>query len=111
MQLPNVDSAIIEEEKIVGYLLNPSHPDGASKARFYESLRFSRADWELLAAAIRDVASNNPIANTIKTIHGCKYIIEGKITSPRGKTAMIRSVWIIDEGFDSPRLVTAFPCK
>ena len=33
MILPNVDSLIIAEEKIVDYLLNPEHPDGAPKAQ------------------------------------------------------------------------------
>ncbi|HEX5472949.1 MAG TPA: hypothetical protein VFW73_13740, partial [Lacipirellulaceae bacterium] len=60
---------------------------------------------------LHEVASKNPIVKTTDTLHGQKYIIEGIITSPTGKTAMIRSVWIIDQGYDSPRLVTAYPCK
>ena len=41
MNLPNPDDVEISEEKITGYLLNPLHPDGASKARFFAALGFS----------------------------------------------------------------------
>ena len=33
MKLPNAHLAIVEEEKIVGYLLNLAHRYGATKAR------------------------------------------------------------------------------
>lgn len=35
MQLPNASTAELSREKIVGYLLNPEHPDGAGKAAFF----------------------------------------------------------------------------
>jgi hypothetical protein len=38
-----------------------------------------------------------------------KYIVDGRIVSPNGKTAQLRSIWIIDVGLDTPRLVTAYP--
>lgn len=41
MILPNVETAEIAERKITEYLLNPMHPDGESKARFFASLGFS----------------------------------------------------------------------
>ena len=34
MKLPNADQAVVEREKIVGYLLNAAHRYGASKDDF-----------------------------------------------------------------------------
>ena len=33
----------------------------------------------------------------------------GRIETPSGKTPLVRTVWIVDRGFDAPRLVTAYP--
>jgi len=38
MRLPNADRARVEQSKIVEYLLNREHPDGGSKARFFNGL-------------------------------------------------------------------------
>ena len=40
---------------------------------------------------------------------GTKYIIDGTLKTPLERTVQVRTVWIIDEGQDRPRLVTAFP--
>jgi hypothetical protein len=111
VQLPNLDTALIEEHKIVEYLLNPRHSEGASKARFFGSLGFSAADWEQLADALRQVAHSWPVTKVMESSHGRKYIIEGVISSPAGRSGSIRTVWITDEANDSPRLVTAYPCE
>ena len=51
MKLPNADRATVQEEKIVDYLLNRSHPDNSGKAQFFEALGFRREGWKTLAAA------------------------------------------------------------
>jgi hypothetical protein len=35
MKLPNASELIVEREKILDYLLNPTHRYGAAKARFF----------------------------------------------------------------------------
>jgi hypothetical protein len=45
----------------------------------------------------------------METVHGKKYIVDGAIETPSGKTPVVRTVWIVDEGSDVPRLVTAYP--
>lgn len=42
---------------------------------------------------------------------GSKYVVEGRIEGPSGRSAMVLSVWIIDHGSDAPRLVTAYPSE
>jgi hypothetical protein len=44
MKLPHADLVIIEQAKIVDYLLNPAHPDNGGKAAFFLAMGFSRED-------------------------------------------------------------------
>lgn len=109
MRLPNAHLAVVERAKIVEYLLNPAHPDNGGKAPFFIALGFRREHWERLAAALRQLALTAPVSQNVETIHGTKYIIDGALETPDGKTPVLRSVWIIDTGEDVPRLVTAYP--
>ena len=110
MQLPNVDRAIVSRVKIVDYLLNPLHPEGAGKATFFGSLGFTTDNWQLLAEALKNVASQSEVAFSVESAHGQKYIIEGEIDTPSGRRSFVRTVWIIDIDNSAPRLVTAYPC-
>lgn len=40
MKPPDPDLLLVEQEKIQGYLLNPTHRHGASKARFFAEFGF-----------------------------------------------------------------------
>ncbi|WP_371744328.1 DUF6883 domain-containing protein [Acidithiobacillus ferrooxidans] len=49
MKLPGSGHAYIDDQKLVGYCLNPEHPEGRHKARvFYSALGLSQSDWPLL---------------------------------------------------------------
>lgn len=112
MKLPNVLSAVIEREKIVDYLLNPTHPDNGGKAAFFLSLGFNQDDWHNLAMALGKLAKKAEITKSVETIHGCKYVLEGPIETPGGKSPKVRTVWIVDRGRDNTlRLVSAYPCQ
>jgi hypothetical protein len=73
------------------------------------ALGFSAADWQKLADALRQQAETTEVARTSTSIHGANYVIEGPLETPAGKTAVIRSVWIVDRDSGVPRLVTAYP--
>lgn len=109
MSLPNAHLAIVEREKIVEYLLNAAHPDNGGKAPFFMAFGFRPDDWGVFAAALRQLALNSPVSQNMETAHGTKYIVDGAIETPVGKTPVVRTVWIIDKGMDAPRLVTAYP--
>lgn len=109
MMLPNAHLALVEREKIVEYLLNAAHPDNGGKAPFFLMLGFRREDWETLAAALCRLAFSSHVSQSMETIHGKKYIIDGALETPNGKLPIVRTVWIIDKGEDVPRLVTAYP--
>ncbi|HYV00699.1 MAG TPA: hypothetical protein VE977_17840 [Pyrinomonadaceae bacterium] len=109
MRLPNASLALVERAKITEYLLNREHPDNGGKADFFIALGFRADDWETMAAALRILAINYPVNLSVESPHGKKYIVDGAIETPVGKTPMVRTVWIIDTGETVPRLVTAYP--
>jgi hypothetical protein len=111
MQLPHAETAVISEAKIVDYLLNPQHPDGAGKARFFLSAGFQVTRWQILADAIRELAKHSLVTRQLDSTHGRKYIVEGSIETPDGCKATIRTVWIADGDNPTPRLVTAYPLQ
>ena len=111
MRLPNAHLAVVDGAKIAEYLLNPEHPDNGGKAAFFVALEFSRSDWDTLANALRRLALTADVIESMETVHGKKYIVDGELENPAGKEARVRSVWIIDAGTDFPRLVTAYPLR
>lgn len=109
MKLPNANLAVVPERKLTHYLLNPAHPDNGGKAEFFTSLGFRVSEWEVLAAALRDLAGTSPVSQQAESPHGRKYVIVGRIESPDGKPALVQTIWIVDTGTDVARLVTAYP--
>jgi len=109
MKLPNATKAIVEPEKIVDYLLNPAHPDNSGKAEFFKALGFLRKEWKPLAAVFLALARQAEVAQSMKSPHGQKYVIIGRIESPGGKSPLVKTIWIVDSGVETARLVTAYP--
>jgi hypothetical protein len=109
MKLPNADNTVVECDKIVTYLLNAGHPDNGGKAQFFGGLGFQRDRWETLAAALRKLARETTVTQSLESPHGQKYVIVGEIESPSGRVAMVQTIWIVERGADMPRLVTAYP--
>ncbi len=107
MKLPNHEHALVEERKITAYLLAEEHPAG--KAAFFAAFGFTLAQWHALRNALLHHAATHEVAGTSTTPHGVKYIIEGAMQTPNGRSPQVRVVWIVDVGNDAPRLVTAYP--
>jgi len=104
MHLPNAHLAIVEPEKLTGYLLNSAHLMGASKARFFSDFGFRTEEWWVLAEALRGHGQQHEVAKVKATDFGPRYEIEGELPAPR-----IRTVWQVDNGEIAPRLITAYP--
>ncbi|MFB2877979.1 DUF6883 domain-containing protein [Floridanema aerugineum] len=108
MRLPNPERSIIDEEKLSGYCLNPSHSDGQHKARVFASaLGMDIDDSQELRIALMEAIQTTDAVLDKRNSYGQKYRVDFLMV--RGeKQAMVRSVWIVRDDEDFPRLITCF---
>ncbi len=99
----------IDESKITDYLLDESHPEGGSKALWFQSHGFSREKWQELSDSIRTLLEKPQGAVICESYFGQRTVIRGMIITPRGQRVRITTVWQIDRGALAPRLITAYP--
>ncbi len=111
MKLPNPDRLRIDSEKVVAYLLSPSHPHGRGKASFFVRFGFCVEDWELLAEALRAHGTSRQVVKTVESPYGTRYAVEGPLESPDGRRPLVRTVWLVKKGQATARLITAYPIK
>lgn len=109
MKLPGADESICDAAKVRDYLLSLEHPVGRSKARFFESLGFTRLEWPALASALVRLGRDGDAELGASSVFGQKYLVRGSIQGPSGEAAVIVTVWIILSGETTPRLITAHP--
>jgi hypothetical protein len=109
MTLPNAERAFIDEAKVLDYLLSSGHPVGRFKARFFVSLGYAAEEWWRLRDDILVVARTGQVALESVAPYGRKFEVDGILATPAGKSAHVRTVWIIRAEEDFPRLVTVFP--
>ncbi|WP_022835466.1 DUF6883 domain-containing protein [Salisaeta longa] len=107
--LPNLEQAVVPKEKITDYLLSERHPSGRGKAKFFKGFGFSPDQWEVLADALKRHAGQHGVTRTEASPFGTRYVVEGMITTPIGRSPQLRAVWFIREGRDVPHLATAYP--
>ncbi len=108
MKLLNRDRAVIQDEKLRDYLLSQAHPVGRFKAAFFHALGYRGESWETLETDIRALLRNQARTRE-KTEYGQKFEVRGMITGPSNKSAELVTVWIVLNGEDFPRFVTAYP--
>jgi hypothetical protein len=100
----------VDESKIVDYLLNLNHPDGAAKAKFFLGGGFSRDNPSALADALKYHYKNNePKEKYPDRFGGMRFVFEAPMRVPDGRKPNVISVWTIDDGEIVPRLITAYP--
>jgi len=111
MMLPARDQLLVEREKIVDYLLNPTHRYGASKARFFTAFGFRIETWEVFRAALCEHGQRCEVKQMTETGFGPRYEVEGELDTPDGRRPRIYTVWQLDKGQIAPRLITAYPSE
>jgi hypothetical protein len=109
MTLPSADRAVVDDVKVRDYLLSPAHPVGRFKARFFVSLGYTAEEWWRLRDDILALATSGQVALEADSPYGRKFEVDGILGAPSGRSAMVKTVWIIRAGEDFPRLVTVFP--
>lgn len=108
MPFPDAEHAIVTEEKLCDYLLNSSHAVGGPKAIWFASIGYSVDNWQELADDLLRQARNSDNFIAKPSPYGIKYEVSGEIGRPGFRSALLVSVWIVDED-GPPRLVTAYP--
>jgi hypothetical protein len=108
MLLPDGENAQVDRAKITEYLLSASHPDGRSKAAFFMQFGFRVEEWGILASALKQLGTSNPVSSTVESQYGARYTVDGPLTAPDGRAPLVRTVWIAEPGHP-PRLITAYP--
>lgn len=92
MKLPYADRAFVEPKKLIGYLLAHDHPEGGPKARFFASVGFTPGQAVLLNHALLEIARNGEVVKVESSAYGQKYVVDGTITTPTGRTIDVRTV-------------------
>ena len=107
-KLPNGDRAVVEIEKLREYSLNPLHSRGRHKARVFRvALGLTQADAEWLREQLLRVAREEEVGAGIPSPFGTKYAIDFTLTRG-GRSAIVRSAWIVEHGTDFPRLTNCY---
>jgi hypothetical protein len=108
-ELPEAASAIVDERKIREYLLADDHPAGRAKAAFFRQFGFRTSSWRNLRTALLAHAREARVVSAVTTEFGKKYVLDGPIGSPDGRTPRLRTIWFVATDETRPRLVTAYP--
>jgi hypothetical protein len=108
MKLPGRKDALVPRAKLVDYLLSLSHPDGRSKALFFRACGFNETNYHLFTMELQLLAMED-VTEVVDSPYGTKYVIDGWISTPLGREIYVKSVWIIDVGKQTPRLITCYP--
>lgn len=110
-QLPHSDRCFVADAKLVSYLLSDTHPEGAPKSTFLKLFGFAALSPEVLRRALIGHARSNVVAASRDTEFGTIFEINGRLTSPDGRSPWVLVVWMIDSGTEFPRLITAVPSQ
>ncbi len=110
MKLHGGGDVLIEERKVLDYLLSRSHPVGRFKARVFAALGFDSRNVEAFIAEIRRIAAVGEVSEVIETSFGKKYIVPGDLKGPIGELP-VHTVWFLGGGQERARLVTVRPRK
>ena len=76
---------------------------------FFIRFGFNAVQWEQFANALRLHGATHEVTSVDQGIYGTEFTVDGTLETPDGRNPRVRTVWIIENGSDQPRLVTAYP--
>ena len=109
MTLPGGETARVPEQKLVGYSLMINHPRGGSnKARvFRAALGLGPENADVLEAAALKAAREGDAQFIERTEFGDLYFVDF-VLEFRGRSAEVRSGWIVPHDGSPTRLTTCY---
>ena len=108
-KLPYAERAIVDAEKLKGYVLSSSHPVGRFKAAIFRKFGYSIENWEIFERNLRELILSKEVTKIEESQFGQKFIVEGPLEGPSGETMQVVSVWVILKGESLRRFVTVYP--
>jgi hypothetical protein len=110
-EVANYEQVVITREYVIDYFLSDTHRNGRHKAAFFKRFGFTVTEWERAAWALREHAGEHDVTRVEPSPYGQRYVIEGIVRSPDGRAPLIRTIWFIETGEETPRFVTAYPVR
>jgi hypothetical protein len=106
--MPPRDRAILDIRKLKDYCLNPSHPRGRHKARvFRDSLGLRRADAGWLRDMLQEAFRTEEPSREELDRWGTRLRLDVNV-GRQGKSAVVRTIWIVRPRETVPRFVTCW---
>ena len=106
--LPRYTDAIDIAAKLEDYVLDPTHPTGKHKALVFESaLGYNLSNRSSLEAELRRGLGRYKAIPTGNNGYGETYRMKLLVSGPKGRQP-VSAGWIIRDGEDFPRMVTAY---
>ena len=111
MKIPNNNLSFVADNKITNYLLSEIHETGKHKANFFKCFGFDVAEIEIFKDSLIQHSIDRDIEKTKDSDFGIKYELKCEIKTPDERNPCIVTVWIIENGQEEPKLVTAYPAS
>ena len=107
-RVPRAPDAVVPEQKLAGYALDPAHPRGRHKARVFSSaLGIEQKDWRYLRDQLAEGIVEAPVDGMRITPFGVLYEAVVLVDGLNGATVPVATIWII-QGEQPPRLVSTW---
>ena len=108
MLLPAGKQAVVEDAKILDYVLNPEHPLGRHHAKLFEGLLgITRVNYQVLKEQLLRAAVTVQVEAGKPSPFGQKFEMRVLVRGPLG-TRPVLAVWMHEQGQASPRLITCY---
>ncbi len=111
MKIPNNNLSFVADNKIEDYLLSDIHEIGKHKADFFKRYGFDISNIDTFKSSLIQHSIDRDIEKTKDSAFGVKYELKCKIKTPDKRNPCIVTVWIVENGQEEPKLVTAYPAK
>ncbi len=109
MLIPNAENAIVDIRKLRDYCLNPEHDEGKHKALLFSRVfGMTAEDAEDLHQIILEAVKTHEAKLGRQDEFGQRYTLDFRLKW-QDRRGILRSGWIIEQGFDIPKLTTCYP--
>lgn len=109
MMIPYADRAMIDVRKLRDYCLSFDHSQGKNKARlFLSALGITAVDADALREELLRAVKSHEARLGKQDEYGQRYTVDF-LLEWRGRSAMLRTAWIIERNSEIPRLTTCYP--